>query len=59
MRTGRDIERMARLVLVRSEDRKEGMAAFFERRAPGFAGRRSYSARVSRAIASAGPPGMK
>lgn len=39
MHTGRDIERMAQSVLVHSEDHKEGMAAFFEKREPKFTGR--------------------
>lgn len=39
MHTGRDIERMAQSVLVLSEDHKEGMAAFFEKRDPVFKGK--------------------
>ena len=39
MHTGRDIERMAQSVLAHSEDHKEGMAAFFEKREPKFTGR--------------------
>ncbi len=39
MHTGRDIERMAQSVLVHSQDHKEGMAAFFEKRSPRFTGR--------------------
>ncbi len=38
MKTGRDIERMAQSCLVQSEDHKEGMAAFFEKRDPVFKG---------------------
>ena len=38
MSTGRDIERMAQSCLVLSEDHKEGMAAFFEKRNPDFKG---------------------
>ncbi|MEX2453532.1 MAG: enoyl-CoA hydratase/isomerase family protein [Rhodospirillaceae bacterium] len=39
MHTGRDIERLAQSVLVLSEDHKEGMAAFFEKRKPHFRGK--------------------
>ncbi len=39
MHTGRDIERLAQSVLVLSEDHKEGMAAFFEKRDPVFRGK--------------------
>ena len=39
MHTGRYIERLAQSVLSRSEDHREGMAAFFEKRKPKFKGR--------------------
>ena len=39
MHTGRDIERLAQSVLVTSDDHKEGMAAFFEKRDPVFKGK--------------------
>ena len=39
MHTGRDIERLAQSALVLSDDHKEGMSAFFERRKPEFKGR--------------------
>ena len=39
MHTGRDIERLAQSVLVLSDDHKEGMAAFFEKRDPVFKGK--------------------
>lgn len=39
MHTGRDIERLAQSELVHSEDHREGMAAFFEKRPPRFRGR--------------------
>ena len=39
MHTGRDIERLAQSVLVTSDDHKEGMAAFFEKRDPDFKGK--------------------
>jgi enoyl-CoA hydratase/carnithine racemase len=39
MHTGRDIERLAQSVLVQSEDHREGMAAFFEKRDPDFKGK--------------------
>ncbi len=39
MHTGRDIERLAQSVLVLSEDHKEGMTAFFDKRAPQFKGK--------------------
>jgi enoyl-CoA hydratase/carnithine racemase len=39
MHTGRYIERLAQSVLSRSEDHREGMAAFFEKRKPDFKGR--------------------
>ncbi len=38
MHTGRDIERLAQSGLVLSEDHREGMAAFFEKRQPRFRG---------------------
>ena len=39
MHTGRFIERLGQSVLVLSEDHKEGMAAFFEKRKPHFKGK--------------------
>ena len=39
MHTGRDLERLGQSVLVLSEDHKEGMSAFFEKRKPVFKGR--------------------
>lgn len=39
MHTGRYLERLGQSVLVQSEDHKEGMAAFFEKRKPKFRGR--------------------
>ncbi len=39
MHTGRYLERLGQSVLVYSEDHKEGMAAFFEKRKPKFKGR--------------------
>ena len=39
MHTGRDIERLAQSALCMSEDHKEGMAAFFEKREPSFQGK--------------------
>lgn len=38
MHTGRDIERMAQSCLVLSDDHREGMSAFFEKREPRFRG---------------------
>jgi enoyl-CoA hydratase/carnithine racemase len=39
MHTGRFLERLGQSVLVLSEDHKEGMNAFFEKRKPKFTGR--------------------
>ena len=39
MHTGRYLERLGQSVLVLSEDHKEGMAAFFEKRKPNFRGK--------------------
>ncbi len=39
LHTGRDLERLGQSVLVLSEDHKEGMSAFFEKRKPVFKGR--------------------
>ena len=39
MHTGRFIERLGQSVLVLSEDHKEGMNAFFEKRKPQFKGK--------------------
>ncbi len=39
MHTGRDIERLAQSVLMLSEDHREGMTAFSEKRKPVFKGR--------------------
>jgi enoyl-CoA hydratase/carnithine racemase len=38
MHTGRYLERLGQSVLVLSEDHKEGMSAFFEKRPPKFKG---------------------